>query len=80
MAPALPAVGQGQALLYSSLTERVFAQVRRAAHDQQSAAFAMLSEQERRVLALVAEGRSTARSRWGSMPTQSYGYANQLAS
>lgn len=55
---ALQAVGQGQALLDPSLTERVFAQVRRAAHDQQSAAFAMLSEQERRVLALVAEGQT----------------------
>lgn len=55
---ALQAVGQGQALLDPSLTERVFAQVRRAARDQQSAAFAMLSEQERRVLALVAEGQT----------------------
>ena len=55
---ALQAVTQGQALLDPSLTERVFAQVRRAAHDQQSAAFAMLSEQERRVLALVAEGQT----------------------
>ncbi len=55
---ALQAVGQGQALLDPSLTERVFAQVRRAAHDQQSAAFAMLSEQERRVLALVAQGQT----------------------
>ena len=55
---ALQAVAQGQALLDPSLTERVFAQVRRAAHDQQSAAFAMLSEQERRVLALVAEGQT----------------------
>ena len=55
---ALQAVGPGQALLDPSLTERVFAQVRRAEHDQQSAAFAMLSEQERRVLALVAEGQT----------------------
>ncbi|MCC7361571.1 MAG: response regulator transcription factor [Anaerolineales bacterium] len=55
---ALQAVAQGQALLDPALTERVFAQVRRAAHDQQSAAFAMLSEQERRVLALVAEGQT----------------------
>lgn len=55
---ALQAVAQGQALLDPSLTERVFAQVRRAAQDLQSAAFAMLSEQERRVLALVTEGRT----------------------
>jgi two-component system response regulator DevR len=55
---ALEAVGQGQALLDPALTERVFAQVRRAAHDQEATAFSMLSEQERRVLALVAKGKT----------------------
>ena len=55
---ALQAVAQGQALLDSALTERVFAQVRRAARDQETAAFAMLSEQEQRVLALVAAGQT----------------------
>jgi two-component system, NarL family, response regulator DevR len=55
---ALEAVANGQALLDPSLTDRVFAQVRRAARDQQSSAFAMLTEQEQRVLALVAGGRT----------------------
>lgn len=55
---ALQAVAQGQALLDPSLTERVFAKVRRAARDQEAAAFAMLSEQEQRVLARVAAGQT----------------------
>ncbi len=55
---ALEAVANGQALLDPALTERVFAQVRRAARDQQASAFAMLTEQEQRVLALVAAGRT----------------------
>lgn len=55
---ALRAVAQGQALLDPSLTERVFAQVRRAARAQETAAFAMLSEQEQRVLALVVTGQT----------------------
>ena len=55
---ALQAVAEGQALLDPALTERVFSQVRQAAHAQEATAFAMLSEQERRVLALVTEGRT----------------------
>ena len=55
---ALQAVAEGQSLLDPALTARVFARVRRAAHDQESAAFAMLSEQEQRVLALIAAGQT----------------------
>jgi two-component system, NarL family, response regulator DevR len=55
---ALEAVGQGQALLDPALTERVFAQVRRAARENELAAFSMLSDQEQRVLAQVAEGKT----------------------
>jgi len=55
---ALEAVGQGQALLDPALTERVFAQVRRAARDNEVAAFSMLSDQEQRVLAQVAQGKT----------------------
>lgn len=55
---AIATVGQGNSLLDPALTERVFAEVRRAARDQESAAFAKLSEQERRVLLLVAEGKT----------------------
>ena len=55
---ALQAVAEGQALLDPALTARVFARVRRAAHDQEAAAFAMLSEQEQRVLSLIAAGQT----------------------
>jgi two-component system response regulator DevR len=55
---ALEAVGQGQALLDPALTGRVFAQVRRAAREQESTAFAMLSQQEQRVLGLIAGGKT----------------------
>ncbi len=55
---AVEAVGQGHSLLDPALTERVFAEVRRAARAQESAAFAQLTEQERRVLILVAEGKT----------------------
>jgi DNA-binding NarL/FixJ family response regulator len=55
---ALEAVSQGQALLDPALTERVFAEVRRAARAQESTAFSALTEQERRVLALVTDGKT----------------------
>ncbi|MEP7355855.1 MAG: response regulator transcription factor [Anaerolineales bacterium] len=55
---ALQAVAEGQALLDPSLTERVFAQVRRAARSEEAAAFSMLTDQEQRVLLLVAAGRT----------------------
>ena len=55
---ALQAVAEGQSLLDPALTARVFARVRRAAHNEEAAAFAMLSEQEQRVLALIASGQT----------------------
>jgi DNA-binding NarL/FixJ family response regulator len=55
---AIEAVGQGHSLLDPALTERVFAEVRRAARAQESSAFADLTEQERRILALIAEGKT----------------------
>lgn len=55
---AIEAVGQGQSLLDAALTERVFAEVRRAAKAQEITAFAQLTEQERRVLLLVTEGKT----------------------
>ena len=55
---AIEAVGQGQSLLDAALTERVFAEVRRAAKAQEITAFAQLTDQERRVLLLVAEGKT----------------------
>ena len=58
MVRALHAVAEGQSLLDPALTARVFARVRRAAHNEEAAAFAMLSEQEQRVLALIASGQT----------------------
>jgi DNA-binding NarL/FixJ family response regulator len=55
---AVEAVGQGHSLLDPALTERVFAEVRRAARAQEAAAFQQLTEQERRVLVLVADGKT----------------------
>lgn len=55
---AIETVSEGNSLVDPSLTERVFAEVRRAARQQESNAFSDLTEQERRVLALVAEGRT----------------------
>jgi DNA-binding NarL/FixJ family response regulator len=55
---AIETVAQGHSLLDPSLTERVFAEVRRAARAQESAAFAQLTEQERKVLLLVADGKT----------------------
>ncbi|MBI2977213.1 MAG: response regulator transcription factor [Chloroflexi bacterium] len=55
---AIETVGRGDALLDPAMTERVFAEVRRAARQQESDAFSKLTDQERRVLSLVAEGRT----------------------
>jgi len=55
---AIETVGQGNSLLDPALTERMFTEVRRAAREQESTAFSQLTEQERRVLALVAEGKT----------------------
>lgn len=55
---ALEAVGRGEALLDPKVTRRVFNRVRDAERQAESSAFAELTEQELRVLALVAEGRT----------------------
>ena len=55
---ALEAVAQGHSLLDPALTERVFNEVRRSARAQDVSSFASLTEQERRVLLLVAEGKT----------------------
>ena len=55
---AIEQVGQGHSLLDPALTERVFVEVRRAARAQEATAFSQLTEQERRVLGLVAEGKT----------------------
>ena len=55
---AIETVSQGHSLLDPALTERVFTEVRRAAREQEATAFAQLTEQERRVLMLVTEGKT----------------------
>src|SRR5512136_1642992 len=55
---AIEAVGRGEALLDSALTQRVFARVREAQRKDEQSAFNQLTEQEMRVLGLVAEGKT----------------------
>jgi len=55
---AVETVGRGEALLDPALTRRVFARVREAARKEHDEAFAGLTDQEMRVLAQVAEGKT----------------------
>jgi two-component system response regulator DevR len=55
---AIETVGRGEALLDPGLTRRVLAKVREAARKEAFAAFADLTEQELRVLALISEGKT----------------------
>ena len=55
---AIEAACRGQALLDPAVTQRVFQEVRRAVKEEEAAAFANLSQQEKHVLALVSEGKT----------------------
>jgi DNA-binding NarL/FixJ family response regulator len=55
---SIEAVGRDEALLDPSLVQKVFARVREAARKEEAAAFAELTDQELRVLAQVAEGKT----------------------
>jgi DNA-binding NarL/FixJ family response regulator len=55
---ALESVGRGEALLDPAVTQQVFDRVRRATRKEREEAFAGLTEQEMRVLAHVAEGKT----------------------
>lgn len=55
---AIEAVGRGEALLDPAVTQRVFQEVRRAVREEEASAFANLSQQEKRVLLLVSEGKT----------------------
>jgi two-component system response regulator DevR len=55
---ALRRVGRGERLLDPHLTKQVFAKLREMRERERAEAFAGLSEQEFRVLALVAEGKT----------------------
>lgn len=55
---AIEAACRGEALLDPAVTQRVFQEVRRAVKEEEAAAFADLSQQEKHVLALVSEGKT----------------------
>ncbi len=55
---AIEAACRGEALLDPAVTQRVFQEVRRAVKEEEAAAFANLSQQEKNVLALVSEGKT----------------------
>ena len=55
---AIETVGRGDALLDPALVQKVFDRVREAARKEEAAAFADLTEQEMRVLAQVAKGKT----------------------
>jgi len=55
---ALSAIGRGEALLDPALTQKVFKRVREASRKATDEAFATLSDQELRILALISEGKT----------------------
>ena len=58
MITAIEAACRGEALLDPAVTQRVFQEVRRAVKEEEAAAFANLSQQEKHVLVLVSEGKT----------------------
>lgn len=54
---ALERIGRGESLLDASLTQQVFKRVRDSAHKAENEAFAALTEQEMKVLQLLAQGK-----------------------
>jgi DNA-binding NarL/FixJ family response regulator len=55
---AIEAASRGEATLDPSLTQRVFNEVRRSIANEESAAFAGLTSQEKQVLAQIAQGKT----------------------
>ncbi len=55
---AIEAACRGEALLDPAVTQRVFQEVRRAVKEEEAAAFANLSQQEKHVLVLVSQGKT----------------------
>jgi DNA-binding NarL/FixJ family response regulator len=55
---ALEAVGRGESLLDPAVTEKVLDRVRRAASGDETDELSQLTAQERRILLLVAEGKT----------------------
>ena len=55
---SIESVARGEAALDPAVTQRVFQEVRKAVKDEEAAAFSNLSQQEKWVLKLVAEGKT----------------------
>lgn len=55
---ALEAIGRGETLIDPTLTQKVFSKVREIARYAQADAFSKLNDQETKILALVAEGKT----------------------
>lgn len=55
---ALGTIGRGESLLDPALTQKVFKRVREASRKATDEAFATLSDQELRILALISEGKT----------------------
>lgn len=55
---AIEAASRGEAMLDSSLTQRVFTEMRRAIQKEESTAFSELTTQEKQVLSAIAEGKT----------------------
>jgi len=55
---ALEAIGRGEALIDTMLTQKVFEKVRQADEKEKASAFVNLSQQEKHVLLLVSEGKT----------------------
>jgi DNA-binding NarL/FixJ family response regulator len=58
LSSAIEAAYRGEAPLDPAVTQRVFQEVRRAVKEEEAAAFACLSQQEKYVLSLVSEGKT----------------------
>lgn len=55
---ALESIGRGEALLDPTLTQKIFKRVREASRKATDEAFASLSDQEIRILSLIAKGKT----------------------
>src|SRR5512142_1993148 len=55
---ALETIGRGESLIDPTLTQKVFAKVREATRRAEGDAFADLTDQEMKILALIAEGQT----------------------
>jgi two-component system response regulator DevR len=55
---SIEAVARGEASLDPAVTQRIFQEVRKAVKDEEASAFSNLSQQEKMVLKLVAEGKT----------------------